>query len=229
MIPSKVSPYITAFGSDISCAGKLGRCGKLRGRTTIEFSLLCIAHRARGVTHWFADGDFAAAQVELERAIDLHNPSKDRELAHRFGQDIGVAAKVYLAPVLWSRGDAAASRGMINDAISAALETAHPPTIAYTHFFIAVLELMRLDPGRAKAPAEACLALAQQHGLAVWLLIGPVVHSWSIAALNRTQSLGTNCAATCRHVELKASERSLPGSILRWPLGRRRLATSMRL
>jgi predicted ATPase len=151
-------------------------------------SLLCIAHRAQGVTHWFADGDFATAQVELERAIDLHNPSKDRELAHRFGQDIGVAAKVYLAPVLWSRGDAAASRGMINDAISAALETAHPPTIAYTHFFIAVLELMRLDAGRAKAAAEACLALAQEHGLAVWLLIAPVVHSWSIAALNRTQS-----------------------------------------
>jgi DNA-binding response OmpR family regulator/class 3 adenylate cyclase/tetratricopeptide (TPR) repeat protein len=151
-------------------------------------SLLCIAHRAQGVTHWFADGDFATAQVELERAIDFHNPSKDRELAHRFGQDIGVAAKVYLAPVLWSRGDAAASRGMINDAISAALETAHPPTIAYTHFFIAVLELMRLDAGRAKLAAEACLALAQEHGLAVWLLIAPVVHSWSIAALNRTQS-----------------------------------------
>jgi hypothetical protein len=77
---------------------------------------------------------------------------------------------------------------MINDAISAALETAHPPSIAYTHFHIALLELMRLDAGRAKAAAEACLALAQEHGLAVWLLIAPVVHSWSIAALNRNQS-----------------------------------------
>jgi predicted ATPase len=47
---------------------------------------------------------------------------------------------------------------------------------------------MRLDAGRSKAAAEACLALAQEHGLAVWLLIAPVVHSWSIAALNRTQS-----------------------------------------
>jgi predicted ATPase len=151
-------------------------------------SLLCVAHRVQGVTRWIADGDFATAQVELERAIGLHNPTKDRELAHRFGQDIGVAAKAYLALVLWARGDAATSRAMINDAISAALETAHPPSIAYTHFHIALLELMRLDAGRARAAAEACLALAQEHGLAVWLLIAPVVHSWSIAALNRNQS-----------------------------------------
>jgi class 3 adenylate cyclase/tetratricopeptide (TPR) repeat protein len=150
-------------------------------------SMLCVAHRAQGVTRWIADGDFAAARAELERAIGLHNPIVDRELAHRFGQDIGVAAKAYLALVLWALGDAVGSRAMINDAMFGAIEIAHPPSIAYTHFHIALLELMRLDAERAKAAAEACLALAQEHGLAVWLLIAPVVHSWSIAALNRTQ------------------------------------------
>ena len=78
---------------------------------------------------------------------------------------------------------------MINDAISAALETADPPTIAYTRFLIATLELCVLTREEQKAAAEACLALAQEHGLAVWLLIAAVVHSWSIAALNRTQSV----------------------------------------
>jgi adenylate cyclase len=150
--------------------------------------MLCVAHRAQGVTRWIADGDFAGARVELERAISLHNPIIDRELAHRFGQDIGVAAKAYLALVLWALGDAAASRATINDAMSAAIEIAHPPSIAYTHCHIAVLELMRLDAEKAKAAAEACLTLAEEHGLAVWQLIAPVVHSWSIAALNCTQS-----------------------------------------
>jgi hypothetical protein len=41
---------------------------------------------------------------------------------------------------------------MINDAISAALETADPPTIAYTRFLIATLELCVLTREDQRPP-----------------------------------------------------------------------------
>src|SRR4029077_18023028 len=63
-----------------------------------------VAHRAAGVTHWFA-GEYCEARGHLERAVALFEPGRDDDLAFRFGQDTGVAAMLYLALTLWPMGD----------------------------------------------------------------------------------------------------------------------------
>ena len=50
-----------------------------------------VAHRAAGITHWFA-GEYCEAREHLERALTLFQPGRDDDLAFRFGQDQGVAA-----------------------------------------------------------------------------------------------------------------------------------------
>jgi hypothetical protein len=50
-----------------------------------------IAHRLSGATHWFA-GNFGEARADLERALAIFDPERDRELAFRFGQDVVVTA-----------------------------------------------------------------------------------------------------------------------------------------
>ena len=49
-----------------------------------------VAHRAAGITHWFA-GEYREARDHLERALALFQPGRDDDLAFRFGQDAGVA------------------------------------------------------------------------------------------------------------------------------------------
>ena len=44
-----------------------------------------VAHRVRGITHWFA-GEFAEAREHLERALALFQPGRDDDLAFRFGR-----------------------------------------------------------------------------------------------------------------------------------------------
>jgi class 3 adenylate cyclase/tetratricopeptide (TPR) repeat protein len=63
-----------------------------------------VAHRASGMTHWFA-GEYQEARDHLERAVALFEPGRDDDLAFRFGHDAGVSAMFYLALVLWPVGD----------------------------------------------------------------------------------------------------------------------------
>src|SRR5271154_1467192 len=63
-----------------------------------------VAHRAAGVTCWFA-GEYAQARDHLERALALFQPGRDDDLVFRFGHDAGVGAMLYLAITLWPLGD----------------------------------------------------------------------------------------------------------------------------
>ena len=59
-----------------------------------------VAHRAAGITHWFA-GEYCEARDHLERALALFQPGRDDDLAFRFGHDVGLGAMLSLALVLW--------------------------------------------------------------------------------------------------------------------------------
>ena len=151
-------------------------------------SLACVAHRVSGVTCWMARGDFAAARTHLERAVASHDFERDRELAFRFGQDIGVVSKDYLALILCALGEFGRARAMIEDAVALAVLTGHAPSLAHAYCHLAIFEFMRLDAARARLAAESCLALGREHKLALWLLIGGVVHAWATAAANNTET-----------------------------------------
>ena len=153
-------------------------------------SAACIAHRASGVTCWMAQGDFAAARTYLEQAVAFHDFERDRELAYRFGQDVGVAARDYLALVLWAVGEVDQARAMIDEAIALAISTEHAPSLAHAYWHQAILEFMRLDARSAKRAAKSCLTLARQRDLGLWLLIAPAVHGWAVATLDNAEAAG---------------------------------------
>jgi predicted ATPase len=140
-----------------------------------------IANRIYGVTCWMARGDLTTARKYLEKAVALYRPERDRELAHRFAQDVGVAARAYLSLVLWVLGESDRARVVMSAAMSLAAETKHAPTFVYANYHAAFLETIRLDPVRAKYPAETCLALAREHRVEVWTLLAPPMVAWANA------------------------------------------------
>ena len=115
-----------------------------------------VAYRLHGLVYWF-EGDFFNARKFLERALALFDPERDRDLAFRFGQDIGVAFMNYLAFALWPLGETERARQLEEASVSRARQTGHVATRAYAACYRAVFEMMRLDAGAA-APfaAETC-------------------------------------------------------------------------
>jgi tetratricopeptide (TPR) repeat protein len=147
----------------------------------------CIAHRLYGTTQWLL-GNYLGARDHLEQAVALTNPERDRELAFRFGYDIGVCARVYLALALWPLGEVDRARAVAEDAIALATRSEHVPTLAYAHYHKAWFEMVRGDPIRSKLHADATMVLARKHDMDLWRLLAPMAHGWAIAAADGTEA-----------------------------------------
>jgi predicted ATPase len=147
----------------------------------LDSPVASVAHRAAGVTHWFA-GEYREAREHLERALALFQPGRDDDLALRFGfLDSGVGAMAILPMVLWPLGDIerAVSLELDADARNAAL--AHAGARAYGKGVVAMFELMRGDLSRAAANGVELVRLAREHDLSLVLGLGVFLEGVAMA------------------------------------------------
>ena len=74
---------ITDFGSAATCAASCLRCAptpplsSATSKPNPDAPEASVAHRAAGITHWFA-GEYAEARTELEQALALFRPGSRR-------------------------------------------------------------------------------------------------------------------------------------------------------
>ena len=64
---------------------------------------LQIGHRLMAVTQ-LVQGRFDMSQTHADQAVALYAPQQHRQLATRFGHDVGATALAYQAWALWFRG-----------------------------------------------------------------------------------------------------------------------------
>jgi tetratricopeptide (TPR) repeat protein len=112
-------------------------------------------------------GDFIEAQSNLVEALSIYHPERDREARFRFGQDIGAAARVYLANTKWQLGEVEPARALIEEAIAYAIETDHVPSLVPCYWNKAHFEMVRGDAGAARRDAEIVVELSQENALAL--------------------------------------------------------------
>ena len=141
-----------------------------------------VAHRMQGLTHWY-QGDFGKACAHLDRALAIFDPERDRDLAFRFGQDIGVSFMNYLALALWPMGEIERARELENAAVARARETAHVATLAYATAYRAIFEMMRRDAQATEPYAREAFSLGRTHGLPMYLGYGGAPAGWARARL----------------------------------------------
>ena len=139
-----------------------------------------VAHRAAGVTRWFA-GEYGEARRHLEQALALFQPGRDDELAFRFGSDAGVTAMIFLAIVLWPLGDVARAAFLVEAAQRRLAGIAHVRTLAYGKMHAAIFELIRHDHSRAAPNAAELARLAHDHDLNLWRAFGLFLDGWAVA------------------------------------------------
>jgi predicted ATPase len=119
-----------------------------------------VGHRIMGATHWFA-AEFVEARAHLEQAVAIFDPSRDADLAFRYGQDIGVSASAYSAIALWPLGEIDLSRRRADDAVTRARSSGHLATAAYGLALSAIYRLLIRDPEGAQ-PLAAQLGKAAE-------------------------------------------------------------------
>jgi DNA-binding response OmpR family regulator/class 3 adenylate cyclase/predicted ATPase len=135
------------------------------------------AHRVYAMTCWFR-GEFLEAERHLERSLTIHDRDRDRELAFRFGLDVGVAAMADLALVLWPLGATDRAHDLAEAAVAHAMRDRHIPSLAYAHAYAATTAMLSRDRERAAPHAGALLELAAEHGMPLWLALGTFLRAW---------------------------------------------------
>jgi len=136
-----------------------------------------VAHRAAGITHWFA-GEYADARTELEQAFALFQPKRDDDLAFRFGHDPGVGAMLYLAICIWPMGEVSRALSLVEQAKTRLASVTHVGTRAYGALHTAMFELMRGDIARVASNAIELTRLANDHELDLWRAFGVLLQGY---------------------------------------------------
>ena len=136
-----------------------------------------VAHRIYGVTQWFA-GDFMEGRSHLEKALAIFNPERDRDLAFRFGQDVGVSAMAYLAIALWPLGEVQRARELIDAATRRIAILGHLATSTFGLMHSAMCEIIARNVDSAAPLAKALSSVAHEHGIALWIGFGAFLEAW---------------------------------------------------
>jgi predicted ATPase len=131
-----------------------------------------------GTTRWYA-GDYAGARTHVERAVATYDYQRDRHLASDLGYDIGVIAMVNLALVLWPMGEVDRAAHVVEEAVSLAVCSEHPPTAALAHWYACLLAALGRNPRQVAGYAAAVLDLAREHGLPVGLASAKFFGGWA--------------------------------------------------
>ena len=130
-----------------------------------------VAHRAAGVTHWFA-GEYREAREHLERALAIFQPGRDDELAFRFAHDPIVASLGQLALASWPLGDVERAVSLVGRLQARIAVVPHVASQATGRFYATVFELMCGDLSRAAPHATELARLAREHDLRLWRAFG---------------------------------------------------------
>jgi predicted ATPase len=145
------------------------------------------AHYALGLTLNYL-GKFADAQTHLAQGMALYNPRQHHTHAVRYGQDPGVACRAYGAANLWWLGYPEQAQQWSHEAVRLAQELAHPFSLGFALFLTSWVPQFRREGLLTHERAEAAIALAAEHGFAVFGAGGTIFRGWALAA--RSSELG---------------------------------------
>jgi predicted ATPase len=124
-------------------------------------------------------GDYCAALAHLETATSLYRPEEHRDSAFRYGRDSGVSAFAQFSWALWHRGYPDQSARAADRALALSRQLGHAHTLAYAHWLAGVAAVFARDVATARAHSNDCVALASEHGFALWAAWGRILQGWA--------------------------------------------------
>ena len=139
---------------------------------------LCVAHRMTGIAN-LVTGDFARARAHCSRAVECYDGAEHRPMAGQLGHDLLSAALCFKGLSLWPLGYPDQARQALDAVLAHAQGLGHAPSVAYTYWHAGILgSLMLGEEAQVGQHAQALVALAGKHGLALWEAWGHAAEGW---------------------------------------------------
>jgi predicted ATPase len=140
--------------------------------TQMQSGLLLVGHRLVGSALVFAGRNYPAALSHLDRAVELYRPEEHRELAFRFGADIGITAQCARALALWHRGYPDQARRALEEGIGQARQSVHRHTLAYALIYKGLTATSARWAAETEKAANELVSHTREHGFALFLGYG---------------------------------------------------------
>jgi predicted ATPase/predicted Ser/Thr protein kinase len=176
--------------SELSKAQEMADALASLARRRNDPDLALQAHQALGMTA-FCGGDPATAIQHVEQATSLYDPDRHVAHAYLFGQDPGIMCQAFGEVALWLLGYPEQAVWQSEAAIRRSRGLS-PSSHAIALHFAAMLHQLCRDAPRAKACAEASIAVSSEHGFSFWRAGGHVLYGWALAACGQTKE-GVRC------------------------------------
>jgi predicted ATPase len=138
------------------------------------------AHWALGQTLYLC-GELNSALSHLENSSTFYTPQPLISQSSRDAAGIQIACLIHNSWVSWALGypDQALKSG--DKALSLAHELAHPFTMAIVFYGMATLHQLRREVSETLEQTEAMIALSNEQGFSVWVVIGTLLRGWTLA------------------------------------------------
>jgi serine/threonine protein kinase/predicted ATPase len=138
-----------------------------------------VAHRAVGLPLVLL-GDLVQARVHFEQIASLYRPDQHRSLTWRYGVEPALAYH-WLAWTLWLLGYPDQARKPAQEALRLSRAVPHASSQAMAWLFTAVHHQYRRERQQVRPPTDQGIAVATEHGLAVFEAWAEILLGWTIA------------------------------------------------
>ena len=123
-------------------------------------------------------GRFATSRSHLEQVVALYDPNSHRSLAHQVGIDPRVTSQILLGHVLFCLGFPDQALASNRAAIAEARRLAHPPSLALSLGFGAILPSLVGDDAVLCERLDELAAVVAEHGFSVYRASELILRGW---------------------------------------------------
>jgi predicted ATPase len=145
---------------------------------------LVVGHRVVGIGSLWR-GELLEARRHLERVLALYDPERHRSLAAVYAYDPRLAGLAGLAFALFQLGYPDQAVARCREAVDDAERLSHPFGLAYALHHACMLDQIRREIPQLRQRTAELVALAAEHGFALWQAAGAVLAGWVLAQEGR--------------------------------------------
>jgi predicted ATPase len=131
-----------------------------------------VGHRLVGSALVFAGRDYATALCHLDRAVELYRSKEHRELAFRFGADIGITAQCARGLALWHCGYPGQALKVVEEGLRYARQSVHRHTLAYALIYKGLTAISARWATETEQAADELVSHTREHGFPLFLAYG---------------------------------------------------------
>jgi class 3 adenylate cyclase/predicted ATPase len=143
-----------------------------------------VAHRVMGST-LLTVGEFQPAREHFEQSIALSRVGGKQPLYGLYVVEPRAASTLLLSWDLWFLGYPDQSLARVSEALSLAQGLSQSYTIAFAHYMTSVVHLLRGDPDRALASAEASLEMSREQRFSLYEILSMISRGRALGELGR--------------------------------------------